>query len=1148
LRIRGKLPAIFAARWRLRPLRRAARRGETCGGDPAIFYRIVNGCWSLFQWGMCLVVIAALAAGSYLYFRLDDEIRRQVEQRLSDHYRHLEIHVGSARYEKERGITIRDVSFIDPKGLDPARPLLEIAELHLAGAIRIEELISGTLPIEEIVVRQPHLHADRRPDGRWDISGLLPMPKFSDRSPTIVIEDATVSLTHFSPDPTRPLSLQNVDAKLTPQPTNPGGGEGGRRYHIVGQAEGLPARELQFQGELGIADGAFDITAGIMGLQVTPELVATGPVSFPSSLAELQFAGQADIALHLTRAAGAAAQVGWSAQGRIQQGHLKHARIPQPMTGVAFVVQADRERLSIEDLTANWGTTRLAAKLNRQGWTGAAPLAVALRLNELEVNQELVPLLPERLARLWARFEPTGRINAALQLTFDGHEWRPQQITADCRGISLTDTEKFPYRVEQAVGRVEYWPADRGAPDRFHLDLAGEGGVHITAQLSHLTTPAADDRISPSGFASSQKADPAESVRIAGYRGRAADSAGPVRPHPIGWIEVTGANAAFDNPALFAALSERFPQGAKLIESLHPRGAFDFDWRAEWKERLQPRADTRFELTLKDCSIVFDGFRYPLRGVSGQITEHNRHWQIHDVRGVGASDGTVVICRGEATPANDLHQVKLAFRANQVPLDHQLRNALPAGAKRAWNDLRPQGNVDFTASVVHEMGASKPEIEVELRPSDRSVSIEPRSFPYRFDEVQGLARYSGGRVDIQEFAARHGRSTYFAREGSWQAAADGGWQLSLSGANVDRLAIDQELFAALPPGLQQILTRLQPRGHFAIYVSTLNFRKNPNVERLFATWDVNLDCHQVSLASGLPLSNITGGIRLAGRADEKGTHTTGELAVHSLTFKDMQFTSVRGPIWADPSECLFGQPADARKGSPQPRSITADVYGGSLTADVRINHEATAPTFRAELALGGADLNRFATERLGGPKDLTGVVSGKLALEGTGNSSQTLLGGGELHVVNANIYELPVLVSMLKMLKNRSPDTTAFNRCDMQFQIQGERVTFQQIKLLGDAVSLYGRGETGFDRKLNMVFYGLAGPADLPIPLWSTIARQATRQMLEIKVDGTWDEPKTQLNPLPTVNNMLEQIQTELGTGAAAAPSVRRDAVAPQRR
>jgi hypothetical protein len=399
-----------------------------------------------------------------------------------------------------------------------------------------------------------------------------------------------------------------------------------------------------------------------------------------------------------------------------------------------------------------------------------------------------------------------------------------------------------------------------------------------------------------------------------------------------------------------------------------------------------------------------------------------------------------------------------------------------------------------------------------------------------------------GKVEFRKFAGKHGRTQCSVREGGWSASGDGMWQLTFRGLDVDHLDIDQQLYSAMPPAMQQVISRLQPRGALAVYESSIAFSKRPGVDRMNLDWDINLDCHQVSLGGGLPLTNITGGIRFTGRSDEKEAFTDGELAIHSLTVKEMQLTSIRGPIYADAQMCLFGLSASAqsraRDRDKALRAMTADAYGGSLTANIRINHEETQ-RFRAELALGGADLARFATERLGGPKDLTGTVSGKLSLENAGASMQTMVGRGDLHVVNAHIYELPVLVSTLAVLKNRTPDKTAFNRCDMQFTVQGERVQFEQLQLLGDAVSLYGRGEADMNRRVDMVFHALAGPADLPIPGVSFLMRQATQQILEIKVDGSWDQPVTKVNALPTVNNMLEQMQAEIAPSAPtlATPS-----------
>jgi hypothetical protein len=271
---------------------------------------------------------------------------------------------------------------------------------------------------------------------------------------------------------------------------------------------------------------------------------------------------------------------------------------------------------------------------------------------------------------------------------------------------------------------------------------------------------------------------------------------------------------------------------------------------------------------------------------------------------------------------------------------------------------------------------------------------------------------------------------------------------------------------------------------------------------------------------------------MVGQYNEQEAYTIGELQLDSLVLKDMQLTNVRGPLWVDRQFCLLGEPASARL-ALAPRKITADAYGGSLTASAEIQHSLN-PSYRLDLAAGGVSLARFANERMGGPSKLSGTVAGRLSLAGTGRSLQTLNGNGELQVADANIYELPVLMRLLKVLTNRPPTTTAFNRCDMQFSIRGEHVHFQKLNLLGDALSLYGEGETNFDRELDLVFYTLIGPADLPIPLWRSIAGQVSQQGLQLKVVGSWDDPDVQQRAFPAVNDMIQKLQEGAATMAPA--------------
>jgi hypothetical protein len=594
-----------------------------------------------------------------------------------------------------------------------------------------------------------------------------------------------------------------------------------------------------------------------------------------------------------------------------------------------------------------------------------------------------------------------------------------------------------------------------------------------------------------------------------------------------------------------AALPEK---GEAFVRSLRAGGSIDFCFRSEWKSRTQPRADVALEILLKDCTLRYAKFPYSLDHVNGAVTARNWHWTLDGIKGQTGSGAAILLRRGKAIPRRAGYLVDLSFEALNVPLDDHLHHALPPRIQRCWVELQPQGRIDVAAHVIHESspdGPAVPAISVSLQPRARSVSLQPLKFPYRFEQVDGTAKFEAGRVDLANLRARNDRVEYAATSGSWQATQDGGWHLDFRGLDAYRLAPDRDrrLAAALPSALQSILQRLQPTGTYDVHNSSLSLTKLPQTERLAAAWDVNLECYQAAIPGGLPMHSMSGGIRLVGRNDGESPYTVCELDLDSVVWKDVQLTNVRGPVWVDRSFCLAGTPA-SEKMRQSSRRVSADAYGGRVTVNAALQHD-TLPRYTLDVLLDGVSLARFANERLGGPQDLSGTASGKLSLSGMGKSAQTLSGNGELHVADANIYQLPVLVRLLKVLRNRTPTPPAFNRCDMQFSVQGEYIRFQQLNLLGDAMSLYGEGETNLDRELDLVFYTLIGPADLPIPLWKTIAGQVSQQGLQLNVVGRWDNPQVESEPLPAVNEVLQQIQARAATMAPATAV--RDALAPTR-
>ena len=88
--------------------------------------RLISFCWFWFKWGLIACVVGAALLVPYFYYRMDEEIRRRVEELLAQQYPGLQIKIHSAVLMKGEGITLRGLSIIDPAAEGPEPELLSL--------------------------------------------------------------------------------------------------------------------------------------------------------------------------------------------------------------------------------------------------------------------------------------------------------------------------------------------------------------------------------------------------------------------------------------------------------------------------------------------------------------------------------------------------------------------------------------------------------------------------------------------------------------------------------------------------------------------------------------------------------------------------------------------------------------------------------------------------------------------------------------------------------------------------------------------------------------------------------------------------------------------------------------------------------------
>ena len=102
----------------------------------------------------------------------------------------------------------------------------------------------------------------------------------------------------------------------------------------------------------------------------------------------------------------------------------------------------------------------------------------------------------------------------------------------------------------------------------------------------------------------------------------------------------------------------------------------------------------------------------------------------------------------------------------------------------------------------------------------------------------------------------------------------------------------------------------------------------------------------------------------------------------AATYKNFQFTEIKGPIWINNHSILLGVAADTRAGNPTPRRDSAKIFGGVVQADCQVSL-GTAPQYTLQATLTDGDLAQLAMENAGGRQRLNGKVVATVGLQGS---------------------------------------------------------------------------------------------------------------------------------------------------------------------
>ncbi len=276
---------------------------------------LVNACWFALKWGLLAALVAAVGVGFYFYTQLNDQIRVRVQAKLAACYPHLQVTVRSAQLIDGKGIEVRGLLISDPQIGGTEGELAYFDEMMLCCQTNWKELIRHEPVFTRIIVRHPQIQALRLADGTWTTSQLLPLPKLSDHSPDMSIENGQLIVVDPQRNPPTPFTVRDINLEIKPAAGN--NSSASNASIVKGWLSADHVQRIEIAGRFQ-RGGAYDLSGSLAGIDVSPELMSVLPADQAARIAPLApLRGQAKLDFHLRSDPTQPQQVQFAVKGQL---------------------------------------------------------------------------------------------------------------------------------------------------------------------------------------------------------------------------------------------------------------------------------------------------------------------------------------------------------------------------------------------------------------------------------------------------------------------------------------------------------------------------------------------------------------------------------------------------------------------------------------------------------------------------------------------------------------------------------------------------------------------------------------------------------------------------------------------------------------
>ena len=1071
---------------------------------------LARGAWATVK---LLVFLTVVVIAGWLFFQ--DQIRTKlcstVECKVNDALAGtgIETSIGNANFVDGKGMLLSNMRTTAPN------VALTAYETFLSMDSNTTDLVTGNSRVDAIEMRRVQLEIFKSADGSFDLSAFSKIAESIRRASNndaprlipITMLDSQVRLIDQAVDIDRTIS--DINFQITPVEH-----DGRTILQVVATAAAAEVQQATLKAFVDPEFGDWNADLTLNSASLNGDLIALLPQKAQQQIGpSLSLSSRIDGSFN-ANGNWRNKQLHWfEGNGKVVEFSAGHDRIPGDIRNASAIFHVTPDGATLSEVRGQMGTSPFEAHFTCTDLQNPKNWHIAGRLDQFRIDrsERIIRAMPSA-EQFLNDFQVNGLFDVQFDVQFDGNRITK---TIDTQISKLAfNFVRFPYPMTNCQGTAR-WVNDQFTYDLKHLSrdraLTATGVVNNPGKLA---TWQCELNVARGQLPFDEKLKTALDVNPSLAKTVRAFDAN-------GWI---GGNAI---------MQKRIPGG---------------------------EVEKQFNIDVLDMTIKHERFPYLIKQVNGKITTVNhalRFEQLTGVNGIGR-----ILCNGTWNPQAGLN---VRYVCNDIELDEELRQALRMELKEVWDGFRPRGKVEMmTVDMTLRPGQKECNLVVDSQLNGESkglrksnLSIYPTWFPYELNNLAGRLAVADGKILLRKFRGQHGRTEVSCDgDGSYSPR---GWDMSLTNLLTQSLRADEQLLRALPESLSRPIQYMkfdgllnvkgtmtlagqyrEPAVHYAHNIPQQQFVQTPQgtfiqqasvvqqlrpkpAPKVSMGWDMRFDMNQAEMFLGIPVQNVFGFFTLIGQFDGDNVECRGAVNLDSLTIYDAQITNIRGPVWFDNYQALAGGLINQLPTGQTAPSITGEMAGGVAKLDAAISSDREG-RFVIQTTLADGDLKELARELSPNIEGVEGRTIAALKMEGDASGTHTCRGQGQIHVRNAQIYEFPPVVRILKLIHGRRVDDVAFDSGDIFFVVNGENIDINRMEFNGDAISIIGNGRMNTDHDIDLNFYSVIGRNKINIPLISDLYRRSSQKFMWINVGGTCQNPKISTEILPELNDSLRQL------------------------